>query len=155
MIQLATKIEAMTVLLSLTAGCSGGKSHEQIKDVLDRQVAAWNAGDIKGFMDGYWRSEELVFESPKGQTRGWQATLERYEKRYSTREKMGRLRFSGLEIHPTGAVTADVTGRWEVQTTVDRSSGAFILNFRRVDSRWVIVKDHTTSDQEESSPQGH
>src|SRR5512132_3214165 len=32
-----------------------------IRSVMDKQVAAWNAGDIDGFMAGYWRSPDLVF----------------------------------------------------------------------------------------------
>ena len=31
--------------------------------VLDAQVSAWNAGDLDGFMAGYWNSEELKFLS--------------------------------------------------------------------------------------------
>ena len=46
------------------------------------QVAAWNRGDLDGFMAGYWKSPDLVFFSNGTRTRGWQATLERYQKRY-------------------------------------------------------------------------
>ena len=53
-----------------------------IRLVLDSQVAAWNKGDLKGFMAGYWKSEKLTFFSGDKVEHGWQATYERYQKRY-------------------------------------------------------------------------
>src|SRR5262245_59856048 len=53
-----------------------------ITKVLDDQVVAWNKGDLEGFMAGYWKSDDLTFFSGKDVTKGWDATLERYKKRY-------------------------------------------------------------------------
>ncbi len=53
-----------------------------VRALLDAQVEAWNRGDLEGFMAGYWRSPELVFCSGATVTKGWDATLERYRKRY-------------------------------------------------------------------------
>lgn len=128
-------------------GCSANNPNAQIRSTLDSQVAAWNIGDIKGFMEGYWKSDDLVFESPNGQTKGWQATLERYQRRYPTNEKMGRLQFTQLRIDTINSDAAEVTGRWQVQTVESKSSGGFRLDMRRIDNHWVIVKDHTTSDE--------
>src|SRR5262249_16879518 len=69
--------------------------------VLDDQVKAWNRGDLEGFMAGYWKSPELTFSSGGDQTKGWQATFDRYRKRYQTGgAEMGTLSFSGLAIDP-------------------------------------------------------
>ena len=70
----------------------------EIRKVMDDQAAAWNRGDIDGFMRGYWRSEKLVFISGDNVTRGWQPTLDRYKKNYDSRAKMGVLKFSDLEF---------------------------------------------------------
>ncbi len=35
-----------------------------IKKILTTQQEYWNNGDIDGFMEGYWNSEELIFTSP-------------------------------------------------------------------------------------------
>ena len=35
----------------------------EIRAVMDRQVAAWNRGDIDGYMEGYVRSDKLEFVS--------------------------------------------------------------------------------------------
>src|SRR5262245_26884786 len=55
-----------------------------IRKVLDEQVVAWNKGDLEGFMAGYWNSPKLSFASGKDKTRGWQATFDRYKKRYQS-----------------------------------------------------------------------
>ena len=50
-------------------------------------------------MAGYWQSEDLTFFSAGTKTQGWQATLERYQKRYQAEGKeMGKLTFSELDI---------------------------------------------------------
>src|SRR5258708_34735863 len=69
-----------------------------IRAVLDAQRDAWNRGDIEGYMDGYERSEQTVFVSGDNVTHGWQTVLDLYKKNYNTREKMGTLTFSDLEI---------------------------------------------------------
>src|SRR5438445_5117879 len=53
-----------------------------IRGVLDAQVAAWNRGDLAGFMQGYWRSHELTFYSGGTVSTGWDAALARYQHRY-------------------------------------------------------------------------
>src|SRR5688572_18720137 len=53
-----------------------------IRAVLDAQVAAWNRGDIEGFMDGYARSDDIVFISGDSLTHGWRTVLDRYKRGY-------------------------------------------------------------------------
>src|SRR2546427_669635 len=43
-----------------------------IRAVMTAQEAAWNRGDIDGFMNGYARSRATVFVSGDTVTRGWQ-----------------------------------------------------------------------------------
>src|SRR5262245_45269414 len=70
-----------------------------IRALLDAQVAAWNAGKLEGFMDGYWRSPDLTFLSAGRKLSGWDATIERYRKTYQAEGKeMGKLVFSDLDI---------------------------------------------------------
>jgi beta-aspartyl-peptidase (threonine type) len=97
-------------------------------------------------MAGYWNSPDLVFQSGATLTRGWQATLERYRRRYQAEGKeMGRLRFEELDVQPLGPDTAFVRGRWRL-TMKDGSQpgGLFTLLLRRVSGDWKIVHDHTS-----------
>ncbi|HET6637178.1 MAG TPA: DUF4440 domain-containing protein [Gemmatimonadota bacterium] len=119
-----------------------------IERVLTQQAAAWNRGDLEAFMDGYWRSPDLVFTSGARVQRGWQTTLDRYVASYGTSpETMGRLTFSDLEIHPLGDGAAWALGRWRLDYDGGESPGGiFTLVFREIDGRWLIVHDHTSSD---------
>src|SRR3954468_13787718 len=115
-----------------------------IEKVLRSQQDAWNRGDVRAFIDHYWTSSDLTFSSSGKTTRGWQATLDRYRERYPTREKMGRLTLSGLEITPLGDATALVLGQWKLESQSEPVQGNFTLVLRKIGSRWVIVHDHTS-----------
>jgi beta-aspartyl-peptidase (threonine type) len=126
-------------------GSRDAKTISAIRSVMDEQVAAWNRGDIAGFMDGYWRSDETIFISGDSVTRGWQTVLDRYRKGYETREKMGTLSFTEVEIKPINKDTAVAVGRWQLTRVGDTPRGRFTLIFRRVKEGWRIVHDHTSS----------
>src|ERR1700682_2099425 len=74
------------------------KTEAAIRAVLDTQRDAWNRGDLEGYMDGYDRSPQTEFVGGDTITRGWQTVLDRYKKNYNSREKMGVLTFSEIEI---------------------------------------------------------
>ena len=116
-----------------------------VRAVLDAQVAAWNRGDIEAFMDGYWRSPQTSFVSGDHVTRGWQTVLDHYKKSYDSREKMGTLAFSELEITPLGKDAANALGRWQLTRAKDTPHGYFTLLFRRTPQGWRIVQDHTSA----------
>jgi uncharacterized protein (TIGR02246 family) len=137
--------------LSVQAQSSGtsnkreGRMIAAIRAVLDAQRDAWNRGDIEGYMDGYARSKDTVFVSGDNVNRGWQTVLDRYKKNYNSREKMGTLTFSDLEITLVGNDAAIVLGRWHLQRANDEPHGRFTLVFRKTKQGWKIVHDHTSS----------
>jgi len=116
-----------------------------IRAVLEAQRDAWNRGDIEGYMDGYARSPDTVFVSGDNINRGWQTVLDRYKKNYNSREKMGTLTFSDLEITLVGNDAAIVLGRWHLKRASDEPHGRFTLIFRNTKQGWKIVHDHTSS----------
>lgn len=119
----------------------------EIRAVLDRQVERWNAADLDGFADTYWRSPELVFQSGGDRALGWDAMRERYRRRYEGEGKtMGRLEFRDLEVRPLDSRSGYAFGRWQL-TMPDGStpSGLFTVILRRRPEGWRIVHDHTSS----------
>ena len=121
------------------------KSVDAIRAVLDVQAAAWNRGDVEGYMDGYDRSPNTVFVSGDRVTRGWQPVLDRYKKAYDSREKMGVLTFSDVEITVLSKDAAVVLGRWHLKRSKDEPHGRFTLLFRKTKAGWRIVHDHTSA----------
>lgn len=119
---------------------------QDIRAVLDEQVAAWNRGDIPGFMEGYEKSESIAFVGTEI-TKGHANWLEHYKKRYPTREKMGTLRFSDLDIRMLGAQYASVIGRFHLDRAADaggEASGIFTLLFEKTAHGWKVILDHTS-----------
>jgi beta-aspartyl-peptidase (threonine type) len=116
-----------------------------IKQVLNDQVAAWNKGDLVGFMKGYWNSKDLTFVSGKDATRGWQETLDRYKKRYQSEGKeMGKLAFSDVDVRELAPGVALVTGEWELTLSKETVGGRYSLIFKKLADGWRIVHDHTS-----------
>lgn len=115
-----------------------------IASVLDQQVQAWNNGDIAGYVKGYWHSDSLVFTSGGTVHRGWKATFEKYSGKYDSKEKMGTLVFSSVEIFILSEGTAWVLGKWELQRSEDRPHGIFTLVLKKFSDGWKIVHDHTS-----------
>ena len=113
-------------------------------EILERQAAAWNDGDLERFMDAYWKSEELTFCSGGNITRGWKATLERYRHRYGDKEKMGQLKFAELEVMPLGTDAALMLGEWQLTAKGQNFGGNFSLVWRKIDDHWKIIHDHTS-----------
>ena len=137
-------LAAALVLLFSGSTFAQSRSEAAIRKVMDDQAAAWNRGDIDGFMAGYWRSDKLTFVSGTDVTHGWQPTLDRYKKSYDTRAKMGVLTFSDLEITMLSKNAAVVLGSWSLAREKDNPHGKFTLNFRKFKEGWRIVMDHTS-----------
>ena len=134
----------VVILCGSAFAVSKGDAPAEIRKVMDDQSAAWNRGDIEGFMHGYWNSPQLVFVSGTNVTRGWQPTLDRYKKGYDSREKMGTLTFSDLEITVLSKDAAVVLGSWSLARQGDNPHGKFTLIFRKFRDGWRIVMDHTS-----------
>ena len=120
------------------------KIKADIVAVMDAQASAWNRGDVDGFMKGYWNSPELIFVSGDSVTNGWQPTLDRYKKNYNTRDKMGVLKFTDLQINVISKDAAVVLGSWSLTRASDNPKGKFTLIFRKLKNGWQIVHDHTS-----------
>lgn len=139
--------------LALASGCapplgsrnSDGEIITAVRSVLETQQAAWNRGDIDGFMDGYDRAGTTAFVSGDELTRGWQTVLDRYKQHYKTREDMGTLAFSELAIQAVHPDLAIADGRWQLIRAGDRPHGRFTLLFQRTNGSWRIIHDTTTS----------
>jgi len=123
-----------------------------IRAVLTAQVAAWNRGDIPAFMESYENSPETTFVGTSV-NKGFAPILERYQKNYSTKEKMGTLTFADLDIRllpvASGATEyAVVTGLFHLQRSVKgeatKDDGIFSLVWHKAAGGWKILLDHTS-----------
>src|SRR5262245_41140083 len=135
-----------TMVLLVAAPLPKDNAEQAVRKLLDDQAQAWNRRDLEGFMAGYWKSPDLTFSSGSEQTRGWQATLERFRKRYQGEGKeMGKLTFSDIHVYPLGPDSAYVRGKFQLERSKDKPAGLFTLIVRRLPEGWRIVHDHTSN----------
>ena len=117
-----------------------------IRAVLDAQQAAWNRGDVEAFMAGYEASDSTTFVGATI-TRGYRQVLENYHRRYPSKENMGHLTFSGIELMQLGSEYASVLGKWHLDRSHEAGGevgGIFTLLFRKTPKGWKIILDHTS-----------
>jgi uncharacterized protein (TIGR02246 family) len=134
----------MTVILFLLLA-QALAPEQAVRHVLETQQAAWNRGDVDAFMTGYEASDSTTFVGA-AITRGYQPVLDSYRKRYPTKEKMGALTFSDLEIKMLGSDYASVIGRWKLERGAEGGGnvgGIYTLLFRKTAGGWKIILDHT------------
>ena len=116
-----------------------------IINILSKQQDDWNRGDIDAFMQGYLKSDKLVFSGASGPIYGWEATRNRYKKTYSDRQKMGKLKFGVLNIIGLSPNVIQLQGKYFLKRTIGDAQGYFTLNWIRNNNQWYIISDHTSA----------
>ncbi len=121
---------------------------DAILAMLNKQAVDWNRGDLEAFATGYKNSPDILF---MGQTirRGYDQMLAGYRKSFPTRDAMGTLTFSNLEVQPLDEHFATVTGRFHLERTAaggGNAGGYYLLVVEKTPSGWKIVRDDTTND---------
>lgn len=134
----------LPLLIIVMISCNSGNNDIiKIKEVMNRQETAWNNGDIEGFMDGYWKSDSLMFIGKNGIKYGWQTTLDNYKKSYPDKESMGELHFEILKLEVENS-TAYMLGKWKLVREEDEPNGYFTLYWKKIYEKWLITIDHTS-----------
>ncbi|WP_181234552.1 YybH family protein [Enhygromyxa salina] len=129
--------------------CPGAYDEAAVVAVLETQRAAWNQGDLDGFLAGYEPSEALLFTSGASIRQGFEETRDKYRARYGDApETMGTLAFEILDVRALGqcADAAIVLGRWALTDTPEAGAGVFSVILEKRGASWQIVHDHTSAE---------
>ena len=123
-----------------------------IQRVMQEQQAAWNRGDVDGFMHGYKDAPDTTFVSSSVR-KGYRAILDSYHKHYASKAQMGHLTFADFDVRllpgSNGEVGyAIVTGRFHLDRhehgEVAQDDGVFSLLWQKTPDGWKIILDHTS-----------
>ncbi|MFQ3341291.1 MAG: hypothetical protein ACI9TK_000950 [Flavobacteriaceae bacterium] len=121
------------------------KDSINITTKLFKQQSDWNAGDIDAFMEGYLKTEHLIFSGASGPIYGWEATRDRYKKNYSSSQLMGMLAFKILDMISLSALVVQLQGSFYLTRDIEDTSGFFTLTWLKVKDQWFIISDHTSA----------
>lgn len=136
----------LLLLLSYTSLTTFAQSKDEqaIRDLMGRQSAAWNRGDVEAFMNGYWENDSLMFIGKSGVTYGWTNTLNNYKKGYPDKAAMGQLTFTLIQVKPISKKYYHVVGKWHLKRNMGDVGGHFTLLFKKIKGNWVIIADHSS-----------
>lgn len=138
------KLFCACLLLVCVQVSAQSKDEISIRKILAEQNAAWNRGDIDGFMKGYWENDSLMFIGKSGVTYGWTNTLNNYKKGYPDTAAMGKLTFTLLQVKKISKKYYHITGKWFLKRSIGDIGGHYTLLFQKINGRWVIISDHSS-----------
>ncbi|NRD19220.1 nuclear transport factor 2 family protein [Winogradskyella eckloniae] len=112
-----------------------------ILNVMNAQEIAWNNHDLEGFMQGYWKNDELKFYGSKGLTKGWAQTLANYKKGYPTAAETGTLKFVVNDVSQIEENNYWVMGEYHLKRKAGDANGIFMIIFKKINGKWKIIAD--------------
>ena len=139
-----TTIFFVLLAFSIVAKAQKPTEKQAILNVLEKQRADWNKGDVEAYMQGYWKNDSLLFVGKSGPTYGWKKTLENYKKGYPDKAAMGYLTFGIKKVEFLTKEKAFVLGSWNVKQEKAELKGYFTLLLRKIDGVWKVVVDHSS-----------
>lgn len=138
-----TAVFIITWAFFVTASAQS-EDEQAVRNLLEAQRLAWNAGNLETFMSTYLRDDSLMFIGKSGITYGWQNTLENYKKGYPDTAAMGKLNFNILQVKRLSVLYFFVVGKWHLTRSIGDVGGHFTLLFKKVKNKWVIIADHSS-----------
>ena len=120
------------------------KDSISIVKVLKFQEDAWNEGNINKFMEGYLKSDKIVFTGSNGSIYGWEETKKRYLNNYSNRTLMGNLKFKIINFQKLSEDIIQMQGSYYLKRKIGDSKGFFSLIWKKENKKWFIISDHTS-----------
>ena len=112
----------------------------EIRTLLRDQAAAWNRGDLVAFCAVY--ADDATFLSPSGLTKGRQAVLDRYRKKYVDKAGMGTLILDVQEVRALQPASASVVARWALAwPDKPKAEGLTLIVLTLTPDGWRIVQD--------------
>ena len=119
---------------------------QQIYEVLLKMLDRWNAHDIEGHLEVYWKSPDLLVVIDSEEFNGWQQLRDSYVSGYPDREAMGFIepkRILVKLLKPDLALALiwwSASFRGSKQTVVANTT----MNLQMFNEGWKIVDSHTS-----------
>jgi hypothetical protein len=119
---------------------------QQVYEVLLRMLDRWNAHDIDGHLEVYWKSPELLVVVDSEQFNGWQQLHDSYISGYPDRNAMGFIQPKRVQVKLLKPDLALALTWWSVAFPSSKQNvvGSSTLNLQKFSNGWKIVASHTS-----------
>jgi ketosteroid isomerase-like protein len=118
----------------------------KIRALFEDGAAAWNRGDLDGYLAGYWDSEKTRWARGGMVIRGKEAISGALSVRFPTPDTMGTIEAASLEIEVLSDTDALVFGRLVHTLRGTIQKGLFTVHVRNIGGNWLVVSDHFSFD---------
>ena len=111
--------------------------------MLDR----WNAHDIEGHLEAYWKSPELLVVIDSEQFDGWQQLHRSYLNGYPDRNSMGFIDPGRIQVKLLKPDLALALTWWTINfpSSSQKVVGNTTMNLQKFDDGWKIVASHSST----------
>jgi hypothetical protein len=133
---------------SLGANPGVSKSDAQkVYEVLLQMLDRWNAHDLEGHLEVYWKSPELLVVVDSEQFNGWQQLHDSYLNGYPHRNAMGFITPARIQVKLLKPDLALALIWWSVAfpTSNKKVVGNTTMNLQKFADGWKIVASHTST----------
>jgi uncharacterized protein (TIGR02246 family) len=121
---------------------------QQIIALLGRMTERWNAHDIDGYMDVFWRSPDLCYVCNGQEVMGWGNLMAEYQRGFPDRSTMGAVHVDRTLVQIVNADVASALDWWSVSFPTKGSHAEFAtttyLLRKFPETGWEIVLLHTS-----------
>jgi uncharacterized protein (TIGR02246 family) len=120
---------------------------QQIDDVVLKMLGCWNAHDIEGNLEVYWKSPDLLVLVDSEQFNGWQQLHDSYVKGYTNRNTMGFIQPKRIQVKLLKPNLALALTWWSESfpTSKLKVAGTTTMDLEKFNDGWKIVASHTST----------
>ncbi len=117
----------------------------KVRELTAKLQSDWNAGDMAGYLNAYWKDDDMSLMFGDQAVRGWDNLNELFSGNWTTEEAMGDFYVNDAEVRFPNENIAIVSGPFEHHFPELTVIGAFSHVWQKTDKgEWVIVHEHTS-----------
>jgi Protein of unknown function (DUF3225) len=119
---------------------------QQVYEVVLKMLDRWNAHDIEGYLETYWKSPDLLVVVDSEQFIGWQQLHDSYINGYPIRTAMGFTQPKRIQVKLLSPTLALALTWWSVSFPSSNQPvvGDSTMNLQKFEDGWKIVASHTS-----------
>jgi uncharacterized protein (TIGR02246 family) len=120
---------------------------QRVYEVMLKMLDRWNAHDIEGHLDVYWKSPDLLVVIDSEQFDGWQQLHDSYINGYPDRNSMGFIEPQRIQVKLLKPDLALALTWWSISypNSKQKVVGNTTMNLQKFDDGWKIVASHTST----------
>jgi uncharacterized protein (TIGR02246 family) len=119
---------------------------QQVYEVLLKMLDRWNAHDLEGHLEAYWKSSELLVVIDSEQFNGWQQLHDSYVNGYPDRATMGFIQPKRIQVRLLKPDLALALTWWTINfpSSHQKVVGNTTMNLQKFGDGWKIVASHSS-----------